>query len=139
LSFLDDLLEDEAKSRRGQKFAGLSKAICELVEDYGLVGFETLAVEVSSPSRPTATQSEQDKISMASLVKKIDQALGFVPPPDDPEDEEVDYSQFFRPLDVSMPSQADPQERWIDSKDAYDEHEKAGWEKEGQLMQQGKG
>lgn len=34
------------------KFEKLNKAMVELVEDYGLVGFETLAVEVGVVSRP---------------------------------------------------------------------------------------
>jgi hypothetical protein len=138
LSFLDDLLDAESKSRRGQKFAGLSKAICELVEDFGLVGFETLCVEARPLLWRDLADNEQDKISMATLVKKIDKALGYVPPPTDEDeaDENLDYSQFFRPLDVSMATQLDPQERWIDSKAEYDEYEKEGWEKEGQLVQE---
>jgi len=38
------------KDPRMARFGDLNKAICEIVEDYGLVGFETLAVEVSSLS-----------------------------------------------------------------------------------------
>lgn len=44
LSQLSILLD---KDPRLEKFSSLNKAICDLVEDYGLVGFETLAVEVS--------------------------------------------------------------------------------------------
>lgn len=44
LSQLSNLLE---KDPRLERFGDLNKAICEIVEDYGLVGFETLAVEVS--------------------------------------------------------------------------------------------
>lgn len=39
--------------RAGEKYVKLNKVICELVEDYGLVGFETLAVEVSHTSLET--------------------------------------------------------------------------------------
>ena len=46
LSFLDELLEKDQQTVRGRKFAELNRVICELVEDYGLVGFETLCVEV---------------------------------------------------------------------------------------------
>jgi len=44
LSQLSVLLD---KDPRMTRFGDLNKAICEIVEDYGLVGFETLAVEVS--------------------------------------------------------------------------------------------
>ena len=42
LSHLENLLNQSAP-----RFAALNMAICSLVEDYSLVGFETLAVEVS--------------------------------------------------------------------------------------------
>ena len=42
LSHLESLL-----SSSSPRFAALNMAICSLIEDYGLVGFETLAVEVS--------------------------------------------------------------------------------------------
>jgi hypothetical protein len=44
MSYLLDSLD---KQDRMGKFRGLNKAMVELVEEYGLVGFETLAVEVS--------------------------------------------------------------------------------------------
>lgn len=43
LSYLESSLETE---RSGKKFAALNRAICGLIEDYSLVSFETLAVEV---------------------------------------------------------------------------------------------
>ena len=42
LSYLESLL-----SQRNPRYAALNMAICSLIEDYNLVGFETLAVEVS--------------------------------------------------------------------------------------------
>jgi len=42
----------------------MSSVLCELVEDYGLVSFETLAVE--------------DKTSMLRLLEVIDRAMGYV-------------------------------------------------------------
>ena len=44
LSYLNNLLESE--SSRRPKFAQLNRVIGELVEDFGLVSFETLCVEV---------------------------------------------------------------------------------------------
>jgi hypothetical protein len=40
---------ENALSTASPRFAALNMAICSLVEDYGLVGFETLAVEVITP------------------------------------------------------------------------------------------
>lgn len=42
LSFLQQSLE-----KTSPRFAALNSRICELIEDFGYVGFETLAVEVS--------------------------------------------------------------------------------------------
>lgn len=43
LSYLLPLLE---RDQRTHKFAEMNRIICEVVEEFGLVGFETLAVEV---------------------------------------------------------------------------------------------
>lgn len=61
LSYLDAQL-----TATQPRLAGLNKALCELVEDFGLVSFETLAVE--------------DKASMLHLLQKLDQAIGYVAP-----------------------------------------------------------
>ena len=37
---------ENALSSASPRFAALNMAICSLIEDFGLVGFETLAVEV---------------------------------------------------------------------------------------------
>jgi GPN-loop GTPase len=44
LSYLIDHLN---KSHRTKRYAALTAAICELIEDFGLVSFECLAVEVN--------------------------------------------------------------------------------------------
>jgi hypothetical protein len=62
LSYLLPHLQDES-STMSAKFEGLNKAIVELVEGFGLVGFETLAVE--------------DKRSMMHLLQVIDRAGGY--------------------------------------------------------------
>jgi GPN-loop GTPase len=41
LSYLENAL-----SSTSPRYTALNMAICELIEDFGLVGFETLAVEV---------------------------------------------------------------------------------------------
>ncbi|OJT08270.1 GPN-loop GTPase 2 [Trametes pubescens] len=135
LSHLENLLNQQSP-----RFAALNVQICSLVEDYGLVGFETLAVE--------------DKESMLNLTRVIDKATGcvFVPPPttEQPPDT-VDASHLpaaQRPNTYSLMSSAagqmrgprsdvrDVQERWIDAKDEYDVWEKAQWRKEGLKVQE---
>ncbi|RKP20594.1 hypothetical protein ROZALSC1DRAFT_27935 [Rozella allomycis CSF55] len=64
-SGLEYLLENLNFDKFGNKFKKLNEAICELVEDFSLVSFETLNI--------------QDKDSVSSLIKKIDKANGFVP------------------------------------------------------------
>lgn len=44
LSYLENLLNAQSP-----RYASLNMAICSLIEDYALVGFETLAVEVRIP------------------------------------------------------------------------------------------
>src|ERR1700733_9110584 len=63
LSYLLPHLDAESSLMRGSKFEGLNKAIVELVESFGLVGFETLAVE--------------DKRSMMHILQVIDRAGGY--------------------------------------------------------------
>lgn len=46
---LSYLLEHLNESPRTKRFRALNEAICELIDDFGLVSFETLAVEVCSP------------------------------------------------------------------------------------------
>src|SRR5690606_29544327 len=64
LSYLLPHLEAESSVMKGSKFAGLNSAIVDLVESFGLVGYETLAVE--------------DKRSMMHLLQMIDRAGGYV-------------------------------------------------------------
>jgi hypothetical protein len=43
---LSYLLEHLDQSHRTKRYSALNVAICDLIEDFGLVSFETLAVEV---------------------------------------------------------------------------------------------
>jgi hypothetical protein len=61
LSYLLERLNDDPFSRR---YKQLNAAICELVEDFGLVGFLTLCIE--------------DKESMLHLTRAIDKANGYI-------------------------------------------------------------
>ncbi|KAI0765184.1 hypothetical protein C8Q74DRAFT_1286805 [Fomes fomentarius] len=135
LSYLENLLNQQSP-----RFAALNMAICSLVEDFSLVGFETLAVE--------------DKESMLHLTRVIDKATGcvFVPPAEvgQPPDT-VDASHLSstqRPNTYALMTSAagtiqgprsdvrDVQERWIDAREEWDEWEKAQWRKEGLQVQE---
>lgn len=138
LSFIENILNQDSP-----RFSSLNMAICSLIEDFGLVGFETLAVE--------------DKASMVNLTRVIDRATGyiFVPAPNDPKNPApsgaVDVnpaSASQRPNTYALFSSAmgpitgpgsdvrDVQERWVDAKEIFDAHEKTEWRKEGLIAQQ---
>lgn len=61
MSFLIEALDD---SRFGQKRTKLTKALCELIEDVGLISFIPMAVE--------------DKECMAFVLQEIDKANGYI-------------------------------------------------------------
>ncbi|KAF9255220.1 hypothetical protein L218DRAFT_967485 [Marasmius fiardii PR-910] len=133
LSYLENSL-----TQASPRFTALNMAIISLIEDYNLVGFETLAVE--------------DKNSMIHLTRAIDRATGyvFVPPPNSQAPEgtidESGGSSARRPNSYALFSSAagsmqgplsdvrDIQERWIDEREAYDAFEKKQWRKEGEMV-----
>lgn len=105
LSYLLPHLEQE--SSVGSKFKGLNEAIVQLVEDFGLVGFETLAVE--------------DKRSMMHLLQVIDRAGGYAFGGAEGANDtvwQVAMREGVTTMDVK-----DVQERWLDAKDQFDEKE----------------
>ncbi|KAI5474200.1 ATP binding protein [Pseudohyphozyma bogoriensis] len=132
LSRLLPLLEEDPLTKR---FSALNEVICEVVEDFGLVSFETLCVE--------------DKDSMMRLTRVIDQALGYVSPTsyaaphdhDDP-DHDHDHDHSHAPHAQShdhAPSVAldnlyytqTVQEKWVDHPSLYAAHEREKWKAEG--------
>lgn len=105
LSYLLPHLEAESSVMRGSKFEGLNTAIVELVESFGLVGFETLAVE--------------DKRSMMHLLQMIDRAGGYAFGGAEGANDtvwQVAMREGMSTMDIK-----DVQERWIDAKDEYDD------------------
>ena len=91
-----------------QKFQGLNKAITELVEDFALVGFETLAIE--------------DKKSMMKLLQAVDKAGGYAFGSAEGANDtvwQVAVREGMTTMDIN-----DVQERWVDVKDEYDEKER---------------
>ncbi|OSX63742.1 hypothetical protein POSPLADRAFT_1138919 [Postia placenta MAD-698-R-SB12] len=135
LSYLESTL-----SSVSPRFKALNMAICSLIEDYGLVGFETLAVE--------------DKESMLHLTRVIDKATGcvFVPPPDAqhppgtvqatdvPASQRPNTHALFTsaagPMQGPRSDVRDVQERWVDAKEEWDAWEKTQWRQEGQMVQE---
>ncbi|PWA86267.1 GPN-loop GTPase 2 [Artemisia annua] len=61
LSYLQNHLDQDPRS---SKYRKLTKELCEVIEDYGLVNFSTLAI--------------QDKESVTNLVKLIDRTNGYI-------------------------------------------------------------
>ncbi|KAJ3124786.1 GPN-loop GTPase 2 [Nowakowskiella sp. JEL0407] len=61
---LSYLLTQSESDAFGRKHMKLTHALCELISDFSLVGFQTLCIE--------------DKLSVAKVVKTIDKANGFI-------------------------------------------------------------
>ncbi|PCH44661.1 hypothetical protein WOLCODRAFT_77417 [Wolfiporia cocos MD-104 SS10] len=142
LSYLETALASASP-----RYAALNMAICGLIEDFGLVGFETLAVE--------------DKESMLHLMRVIDKATGcvFVPPPtapappgttaDPPADPAGNahalppalrpnahalFSSAAGPIRGPRADPRDVQERWVDAREEWDAWERAQWAREGEAV-----
>ncbi|KAG8945283.1 hypothetical protein FRC04_001060 [Tulasnella sp. 424] len=122
------------------RFGALTMAICDLVEDFGLVGFETMAVE--------------DKQSMVHLMRVVDRALGYAfvasdkalddeagGGPSKSRSEAPNTNALFSSALSAIPDTPhvrDIQERWIDSKDEYDKWEEGEWRREGVVVAEAK-
>ncbi|KAF9068404.1 hypothetical protein BDP27DRAFT_1383630 [Rhodocollybia butyracea] len=156
LSYLTNSLSSATGT--SSRFQALNEAMISLIEDYSLVGFETLAVE--------------DKSSMLHLTHAVDRATGYVyVPPSKPGNAsnasnrpEGTIDESHKPLSgqpnefalwssaagpmrntlgVGVPSKfaeakeyydvRDVQERWLDAKDSWDAYEKREWRKEGEM------
>ncbi|CAL5873139.1 uncharacterized protein PFLUO_LOCUS7408 [Penicillium psychrofluorescens] len=114
LNYLLPHLEAESSRLSNDKFGALNSAIVELVEEFALVAFETLAVE--------------DKKSMMNLLQAIDRASGYAFGPAEGANDtvwQVAVREGLGSMDVR-----DVQERWIESKDEYDEIERRELEEE---------
>jgi GPN-loop GTPase len=120
LSYLLPHLAEESPMFAKGKFSALNQAIVDLVEEFGLVGFETLAVE--------------DKKSMMSLLQTIDKAGGYAfGGPEGANDTvwQVAVREGMGKMDIR-----DVQDRWIDNKDAWDEKERKELEEEEAKMRE---
>ncbi|KAL2438413.1 GPN-loop GTPase 2 [Exophiala dermatitidis] len=115
LSYLLPLLEQESPMFARGKFTALNEAIVNLVEEFGLVGFETLAVE--------------DKKSMMTLLHAIDRAGGYAFGAAEGANDTV-WQVAVREGGVGKMDVRDVQERWIDQREEWDEIERKQWEEE---------
>lgn len=107
LQNLFPLIEKESPSFLGKKYAKLTEAIADVVDEFGLVNFEVLAVE--------------DKKSMISLLSVIDRANGYMFGSTEIGGDTV-WAEATRQGGY-LGGIADIQERWIDNKEEYDEME----------------
>ena len=114
LSYLLPHMAAESPLMANSKFEGLNRAIIELIEDFGLVGFETLAVE--------------DKKSMMTLLHAIDRAGGYAFGGAEGANDTV--WQVAMREGVPTMNIRDVQERWIDRREEFDEKERQAWEEE---------
>lgn len=108
LSYLLPHLEAESSRLANTKFGALNQTIIDLVEEFGLVAFETLAVE--------------DKKSMMNLLRAIDRASGYAFGPAEGANDTVWQVAVREGMGVT--DVRDVQERWLDSKDEYDDLER---------------
>ena len=115
----DTTVEEQPKS----KFSALNRAIIELVQDFSLVSFETLAVE--------------DKGSMANLLRVIDRASGYAFGQGGGANDtvwQIAMREGYKTMDIK-----DVQERWMDRKEEFDEAERKAWAEEGRQWRDGAG
>jgi len=115
----DEDMEPEAPTN---KFSALNRAIVELVEDFGLVGFETLAVE--------------DRQSMMQLLRTIDRAGGYAFGADEGANESIWQVAVREGGSAGHMEVRDVEERWIDRREEFDELERKAWEEEGKVVAQ---
>lgn len=119
LSYLIPSLEAETPAIRSNKFSGLNKAIVDLVERFGLVSFEVLAVE--------------NKKSMMHILRVIDRAGGYVFGSAEGTNDTI--WQVAMRNETSLLDVQDIQERWIDNKEQYDEDERKEEEEQEKIRQ----
>lgn len=120
LTHLTPYLEAESPAMRSNKFGKLNEAVAHMIEDYGLVRYEVLAVE--------------NKKSMMHLLRVIDRAGGYVFGGAEGANDTI-WAVAMR-NESSMMGALDIQERWIDQKDEYDRIEREEDEEADRLRQE---
>ncbi|KAG0152545.1 hypothetical protein CROQUDRAFT_55919 [Cronartium quercuum f. sp. fusiforme G11] len=136
LSYLLPILDQQTTP----KFSKLNRAMIDLIEDFNLVGFETLYVE--------------DKASMTKLTLAVDKALGYYSStsatflsasqntnhsPDNARMSGMSEPDLLnQSLLTHLPTESllDIQERWLDYPDRYEVHQQEKWAEEGDWVLQ---
>lgn len=120
LTYLTPYLEAESPALRSEKFGRLNEAIANMIESYGLVRYEVLAVE--------------NKKSMMHLLRVIDRAGGYVFGGAEGANDTI-WAVAMR-NEASMMDVQDIQERWIDQKEEYDRLEREADEEQARIAQE---
>lgn len=120
LTYLIPHLEAESPVLRSEKFGKLNEAIASMIESYGLVRYEVLAVE--------------NKQSMMHILRVIDRAGGYVFGGAEGANDTV-WAVAMR-NESSMLEVQDVQERWIDQKEHYDKMEREIEEEQARIQQE---
>ena len=120
LTYLTPYLEAESPALRSEKFGRLNEAIANMIESYGLVRYEVLAVE--------------NKKSMMHLLRVIDRAGGYVFGGAAGATDTI-WAVAMR-NEASMMDVQDIQERWIDQKEEYDRLEREADEEQARIAQE---
>ncbi|CAK7266494.1 hypothetical protein SEPCBS119000_002056 [Sporothrix epigloea] len=119
LSYLQAALEEESPALRSEKWSRLNNAVAEMIESFGLVNFQVLAVE--------------NKRSMMHILRVIDRAGGYVFGGAEGANDTV--WQVAMRDESSLLEVRDIQERWIDNKEEYDKMERQEAEQEQRMRE----
>lgn len=112
----------DTPSPSSNKFTALNTAIVDLVAEYALVGFETLAVE--------------DRDSMRALLSAIDRASGYAISSASTSTSKGAAAADVWRMALKEPAQMsvkDVEERWITRRVEFDEAERRAWAREGRV------
>jgi len=111
--------QDTEETEPVTKFSALNRAIIDLVDDFGLVGFETLAVE--------------DRQSMMQLLRTVDRAGGYAFGASEGANESVWQVAVREGGAAGTMEVRDIEERWVDRRAEFDEIERKQWAEEGRV------
>lgn len=114
---LSHLLQHLDEDPFASRFKELNKALCGLIEDFSLVGFNTLCIE--------------DKQSVMKLVHVIDKANGYVFGGLTEGNESIMLTAMGANTVTTLGDILEIQEKWLDHKETYDE-----WEAKQQQVEQ---
>ncbi|ODA76720.1 hypothetical protein RJ55_07991 [Drechmeria coniospora] len=119
LNHLTPFLEAESPALRSKKFGRLNEAVANMIQSYGMVRYEVLAVE--------------NKKSMMHLLRVIDRAGGYVFGGAEGANDTI-WAVAMR-NESSMLDVEDLQERWIDQKEEHDRLEREAEEEQARVAE----